>query len=77
VTLLGGKVVYGDGNFKDLAPPFPPAMPDWSPVRTIGNQKRADAGQQRKVRLRGRLRMQQRLQCPWPRARVGVKRAQR
>jgi predicted amidohydrolase YtcJ len=49
LTLLGGKVVYGDGDFKDLAPPFPPAMPDWSPVRTFGGyQKRADAGQQRK-----------------------------
>jgi Amidohydrolase family len=49
LTLLGGKVVYADSDFKDLAPPFPPAMPDWSPVRRFGGyQKRADAGQQRK-----------------------------
>src|SRR5882672_1022059 len=49
LTLLGGKVVYGDGDFKDLGTSFPPPMPDWSPVRTFGGyQKRADAGQQRK-----------------------------
>lgn len=36
LTLLGGKPVHGDGAFRDLAPPLPPAMPDWSPVRTFG-----------------------------------------
>jgi predicted amidohydrolase YtcJ len=46
LTLLGGKPVHGDAEFKDLAPPLPPAMPDWSPVRTFGGyQKRVDAGQ--------------------------------
>jgi predicted amidohydrolase YtcJ len=46
LTLLGGKPVHGDTEFKDLAPPLPPAMPDWSPVRTFGGyQKRADARQ--------------------------------
>jgi predicted amidohydrolase YtcJ len=36
-TLVGGKVVYGSQEFAryDDAPP-PPAMPDWSPVRTFG-----------------------------------------
>jgi hypothetical protein len=37
LTIVGGKVVYGAGPFKqfdDSAPP--PAMPDWSPVRTFG-----------------------------------------
>ena len=37
LTLVGGKVVYGVGDFADLdqsAPP--PAMPDWSPVRRYG-----------------------------------------
>jgi hypothetical protein len=37
LTLVGGKVVYGAGDFKSLdeaAPP--PAMPDWSPVRVFG-----------------------------------------
>jgi predicted amidohydrolase YtcJ len=42
LTLLGGKPVHGDGDYKDLAPALPPAMPDWSPVRTYGGyQKRA------------------------------------
>jgi predicted amidohydrolase YtcJ len=45
LTLLGGKVVHGSGDFADLAPELPPAMPDWSPVRTFGGyQRRADAG---------------------------------
>lgn len=45
LTLLGGKVVHGSGDFADLAPELPLAMPDWSPVRTFGGyQKRADAG---------------------------------
>ena len=49
LTLLGGKPVHADLEFKDLAPPLPPAMPDWSPVRTFGGyQKRADAGQKQK-----------------------------
>jgi predicted amidohydrolase YtcJ len=33
LTVLGGRVVYGDAGFGDLAPPLPPPMPDWSPVR--------------------------------------------
>src|SRR5262249_56340445 len=40
LTLLGGKAVYGDADFKDLAPPLPPAMPDWSPVRTFGGYQK-------------------------------------
>jgi predicted amidohydrolase YtcJ len=37
LTVVGGKVVYGAGDFARLddAPP-PPAMPDWSPVRRFG-----------------------------------------
>ena len=37
LTLVGGRIVYGAGDFKTLdtnAPP--PAMPDWSPVRNFG-----------------------------------------
>ncbi len=37
LTIVGGKVVYGDGVFAahdDNA--LPPAMPDWSPVRHFG-----------------------------------------
>lgn len=36
LTMLGGRVVHGDGNFKNLAPPLPPASPDWSPVNAFG-----------------------------------------
>jgi len=37
LTVVGGKVVYGAGDFAafDETPP-PPAMPDWSSVRTFG-----------------------------------------
>jgi predicted amidohydrolase YtcJ len=37
LTVVGGKIVYAKGDFApfDTAPP-PPAMPDWSPVRTFG-----------------------------------------
>jgi predicted amidohydrolase YtcJ len=37
LTVVGGKVVYGAGDFArfDESPP-PPAMPDWSPVRRFG-----------------------------------------
>jgi hypothetical protein len=34
LTVVGGRIVHGDGPFKSLAPPLPPASPDWSPVRT-------------------------------------------
>ncbi len=45
LTLLGGEPVHGDGDFKPLAPELPPAMPDWSPVRSFGGyQQRAQAG---------------------------------
>ncbi|MGA0561295.1 amidohydrolase [Ancylobacter sp. VNQ12] len=44
LTLLGGRPVHGAGDFADLAPDLPPAMPDWSPVRTFGGyQQRAEA----------------------------------
>jgi hypothetical protein len=36
LTMVGGDVVHGTGGFSDLAPPLPPASPDWSPVRTYG-----------------------------------------
>ena len=45
LTLLGGKPVHSDGDFKGLAPPLPPPMPDWSPVKMYGGyHKRAEAG---------------------------------
>jgi predicted amidohydrolase YtcJ len=36
LTLLGGKPVHASGDFTNLAPPLPPAMPDWSPVNYYG-----------------------------------------
>jgi hypothetical protein len=37
LTVVGGKVVYGAGAFASLDEGGPPpAMPEWSPVRTFG-----------------------------------------
>ena len=36
LTIVGGRIVYGAGSFKSLDPAPPPAMPDWSPVRSFG-----------------------------------------
>jgi hypothetical protein len=48
LTLLGGEVVHGTGDFAGLAPPLPPAAPDWAPVRVFGGyQDRAAAAVQR------------------------------
>jgi len=41
LTLLGGEVVWGAGDFARLAPPMPPAAPDWAPVRTFGGYHKA------------------------------------
>jgi predicted amidohydrolase YtcJ len=44
MTVLGGNPIYGDGDFKDLAPGIPPPMPDWSPSGFFGGyQKRAES----------------------------------
>ncbi|MGG5817593.1 amidohydrolase [Falsiroseomonas sp. HW251] len=44
LTLLGGKPVFGAGDFAGLAPPPPPVLPEWSPVRSFGGyQRRAEA----------------------------------
>jgi predicted amidohydrolase YtcJ len=50
LTVLDGKIVWGDDDYKSLTPPFPPAMPDWSPVRQFGGyQRRAEAKNIRQV----------------------------
>jgi predicted amidohydrolase YtcJ len=37
LTIVGGKIVYGAGDFAQLDDKGPPpAMPDWSPVRAFG-----------------------------------------
>ncbi len=43
LTMVGGEVVHGAGSFSDLAPPLPPASPDWSPVRSFGGHFQRDA----------------------------------
>ncbi|MBB5709820.1 hypothetical protein FHT02_001042 [Sphingomonas xinjiangensis] len=43
LTLLGGKVVYGEGDFAPLSPAMPRPMPDWSPVATFGGYHRDPA----------------------------------
>lgn len=41
LTVVNGKIVYGDDEFRPLAPPLPPAMPDWSPTRYHGGYYKA------------------------------------
>lgn len=36
LTIVGGKVVHGAGEFGALAPALPPVSPSWSPVRSFG-----------------------------------------
>ncbi|HEV2802263.1 MAG TPA: amidohydrolase [Pyrinomonadaceae bacterium] len=40
LTIVGGRVVYGVGEFERLAPPTPPVSPDWSPVKYYGGYAR-------------------------------------
>ncbi|WP_109111184.1 amidohydrolase [Azospirillum sp. TSO35-2] len=40
LTLLGGVVVHGEGDYGPLAPALPKPMPDWSPVATFGGYHR-------------------------------------
>jgi predicted amidohydrolase YtcJ len=48
LTVVGGRVVHGAGEFSTLSPPMPPAMPDWSPVNHFGGyQSRHAAGNTR------------------------------
>ena len=35
LTLVGGRIVYAEGDYGDLSPPIPPASPDWSPVNHV------------------------------------------
>src|SRR3546814_18628851 len=37
MTMVGGKVVHGEEDFVDLAPPLPPASPSWTPAGTFAN----------------------------------------
>jgi predicted amidohydrolase YtcJ len=52
MTMVGGRVVYGEAPFRDLAPPLPPASPSWSPVNAIPSpaQRAAIGGEVRHTR---------------------------
>ncbi|RXF74144.1 amidohydrolase [Hansschlegelia zhihuaiae] len=45
LTVVGGKVVHGEGDHAPLAPELPPALPDWSPVRTFGGYHKTPEAQ--------------------------------
>ncbi|MBL9126330.1 MAG: amidohydrolase, partial [Verrucomicrobiales bacterium] len=36
LTILGGKPVWAEGEFREHAPPDLPVMPNWSPVARFG-----------------------------------------
>src|SRR5262245_5163853 len=36
LTMVGGKIVYADAEFKKFAPPALPVSPNWSPVKECG-----------------------------------------
>jgi predicted amidohydrolase YtcJ len=36
LTIVGGNPVYGAEEFRELAPPAPPVLPEWSPVAAFG-----------------------------------------
>jgi predicted amidohydrolase YtcJ len=41
LTIVGGRIVYGAGEFGSFAPPPLPVSPDWSPVDAFGGYHRA------------------------------------
>ncbi|MBN8887650.1 MAG: amidohydrolase [Rudaea sp.] len=43
LTVVGGKIVYADAEFKPLDPPMPAPMPDWSPVNFGSRHWKSDA----------------------------------
>ena len=47
LTILGGKVVHGEGDYGSIAPALPKPMPDWSPVATFGGHYRRPEGAQK------------------------------
>jgi predicted amidohydrolase YtcJ len=45
LTVVDGKVVYGAGDFQQLAPLALPVSPDWSPVKSVGGYYQAQSGE--------------------------------
>jgi predicted amidohydrolase YtcJ len=40
LTILNGRIVYATGPFKDLCPPIPETIPEWSPVKYYGGYQK-------------------------------------
>jgi hypothetical protein len=36
LTIVGGKIVYGAEDYRDLGPPPLPVLPEWSPIKVYG-----------------------------------------
>ena len=51
LTIVGGKVVYGAGEYSRVAPPSLPVIPEWSPVAKFGQY-----GQPASVALQSEMR---------------------
>ncbi|XAH23836.1 amidohydrolase [Xylophilus sp. GW821-FHT01B05] len=51
LTVLGGEVVHGEAEFSDLAPPLPPVLPEWSPVKRFGGYQQRRLGQPGAARM--------------------------
>ncbi|MBP2291460.1 amidohydrolase [Azospirillum rugosum] len=49
LTLLGGKVVHGQGDYGTMAPALPKPMPDWSPVALYGGYYRDPKAEQKQA----------------------------
>src|SRR3954454_23680908 len=54
LTMVGGRVVYGAGEFAGLAPPPLPVVPEWSPAKVYGgyHQPRPEANGPVRARAR-------------------------
>jgi hypothetical protein len=42
LTLLGGRIVHGSGDYQSWAPYLPSVLPDWSPVAQFGGYARPE-----------------------------------
>ncbi|MEX0142948.1 amidohydrolase [Massilia sp. LMS1-1-1.1] len=49
LTIVGGKIVYGQAEFTKLAPPAIPVLPDWSPVKNVAGHYRSAPPQKTSV----------------------------
>ncbi|KAB0326649.1 amidohydrolase [Janthinobacterium sp. PLB04] len=49
LTIVGGKIVYGQAEFANLAPPPIPVLPDWSPVKNVAGHYRSAPPQKSSV----------------------------